>query len=145
MQDAERIESGKSAGVAAAGGLVGIVPTALTATSASAFEQLLSVSTGLATCFLFGVVYRYIVASDEANPQLKGGAVAAFGLTRGLPLAQGVLTGSSVIDVETVAAAGLLVGQSMLVLGFAAAAVELGFKYGLVKRLRGAVGTDASQ
>lgn len=33
--------------------------------------------------FLFGVTYRYIIRSD-GNPQLKAGAVLAFGLVRGL-------------------------------------------------------------
>lgn len=33
--------------------------------------------------FLFGVTYRYIVRSDR-NPHLNSGAVAAFGLVRGL-------------------------------------------------------------
>jgi hypothetical protein len=33
--------------------------------------------------FLFGVTYRYIVR-DDRNPHLKSGAVAAFGLVRGL-------------------------------------------------------------
>lgn len=134
MQTAERVESGKSAAVAAAGGFLGILPTTVTASS-GAVAQALSVATGLATCALFGVVYRYIVASDEKNPQLKGGAVAAFGLTRGLPLAQGALTSAESIDLEVLAAAGLLAGQSMLLFGFAAAAMELAFKGGVVQRL----------
>ncbi|MBK1986274.1 hypothetical protein A0J48_001685 [Sphaerospermopsis aphanizomenoides BCCUSP55] len=33
--------------------------------------------------FLFGVTYRYIIRVDK-NPQLKSGAVFAFGLVRGL-------------------------------------------------------------
>jgi hypothetical protein len=33
--------------------------------------------------FLFGVTYRYIIRTDD-NPQLKSGAVMAFGLVRGL-------------------------------------------------------------
>jgi hypothetical protein len=32
---------------------------------------------------LFGVTYRYIIQEDS-NPQLKAGAVLAFGLVRGL-------------------------------------------------------------
>ncbi|HBB35975.1 MAG TPA: hypothetical protein DDZ80_30125 [Cyanobacteria bacterium UBA8803] len=38
--------------------------------------------------FLFGVTYRYIIR-DEENPQLKAGAVLAFGLVRGLAPAEG--------------------------------------------------------
>jgi hypothetical protein len=37
----------------------------------------------LATCALFGVCYRYMVRKDVQNLHLKGGVVAAFGLTRG--------------------------------------------------------------
>jgi hypothetical protein len=33
--------------------------------------------------FLFGVTYRYVVRQD-ANPQLKAGAILAFGFVRGL-------------------------------------------------------------
>jgi hypothetical protein len=33
--------------------------------------------------FLFGVTYRYVVRQDD-NPQLKSGAIMAFGLVRGL-------------------------------------------------------------
>ena len=43
------------------------------------------VSAGIATFSgsLFGVTYRYIIREDK-NPQLKAGAVFAFGLVRGL-------------------------------------------------------------
>jgi len=34
------------------------------------------------SCALFGVTYRYAVRGQEANLQLKGGVVAAFGLVR---------------------------------------------------------------
>lgn len=36
-----------------------------------------------ASGFLFGVTYRYIVRNDR-NPHLKGGAVAAFAIVRGV-------------------------------------------------------------
>lgn len=131
VQNAERIESGKAAAIAAAGGFLGILPSALT-TNAAPIEQLLSIGTTLVTCVLFGVVYRYIAAANPENVQLRGGAVAAFGLTRGLALAQSALMNSGKLDIETVASAALLAGQSMLVLGFAAAALELGFQQGVV-------------
>ncbi|MDJ0531504.1 MAG: hypothetical protein QNJ70_03255 [Xenococcaceae cyanobacterium MO_207.B15] len=38
--------------------------------------------------FLFGVTYRYIIRSDR-NSHLQDGAVLAFGLVRGLALAEG--------------------------------------------------------
>ena len=34
------------------------------------------------SCALFGVTYRYAVRGEDANPQLKAGVVAAFGLVR---------------------------------------------------------------
>ncbi|MDJ0713998.1 MAG: hypothetical protein QNJ54_07235 [Prochloraceae cyanobacterium] len=38
--------------------------------------------------FLFGVTYRYIIGSDDRNAFLKDGAVLAFGLVRGLAIAE---------------------------------------------------------
>lgn len=40
--------------------------------------------------FLFGITYRYIIRQDQ-NSHLKDGAVLAFGLVRGLALAEGRL------------------------------------------------------
>jgi hypothetical protein len=132
MQDAERMESGKAAVIAAAGGLAGTLPSVLSSTMAPA-EQALSALTGAATCFLFGVVYRYVAAGDPGNPQLRGGAVAAFGLTRGLALAQPVVARSAFPDGEALASGALLVGQSMLAVAFAAAALEAAAKAGFVR------------
>ncbi|WP_017721334.1 hypothetical protein [Kamptonema formosum] len=64
--------------------------------------------------FLFGVTYRYAIRTDS-NPQLKAGAVLAFGLVRGLAQLDVGLSASSdfwpfaVLGVESVllfAAAG---------------------------------------
>lgn len=44
---------------------------------------LLRVAIAFLSGFLFGVTYRYIIRDDD-NPQLKAGAVFAFGLVRGL-------------------------------------------------------------
>jgi hypothetical protein len=140
IQATERMESGKSAAVASAGGLIGILPTTLTS-NAPPLETLLTICTSLITCVLFGVVYRYIIASDPANPQLKGGAVAAFGLTRGLVLAQGTIMSAEQVDGEVLAAAGLLAGQSMFLMAFAAAAVELALTAAVVQRLDAAPAT----
>jgi hypothetical protein len=48
-----------------------------------ALPELISGAIAAISGFLFGVTYRYIVRSDR-NPHLKSGAVAAFGLVRGL-------------------------------------------------------------
>ena len=47
-------------------------------------RAIIAVSSG----FLFGVTYRYIIRSDR-NSHLQDGAVLAFGLVRGLALAEG--------------------------------------------------------
>ncbi|WP_041233713.1 hypothetical protein [Cylindrospermum stagnale] len=46
-------------------------------------HELLSGAIASFSGLLFGVTYRYIIRSDK-NPQLKAGAVFAFGLVRGL-------------------------------------------------------------
>jgi hypothetical protein len=48
-----------------------------------ALPELISGAIAAISGFLFGVTYRYIVRGDR-NPHLKSGAVAAFGLVRGL-------------------------------------------------------------
>ncbi len=52
--------------------------------------SLLKLASLLGSGFLFGVTYRYIVRQDD-NPQLKAGAVMAFGLVRGLAQAEVIL------------------------------------------------------
>ncbi|MBE9116667.1 hypothetical protein IQ249_12220 [Lusitaniella coriacea LEGE 07157] len=64
-------------------------------------EGLIGGAIAIASGFLFGVTYRYIVRSDD-NSHLRDGAVLAFGLVRGLaPIAaQSALAldwGSSII------------------------------------------------
>jgi hypothetical protein len=123
MQNAERLESGKAAVIASVGGLVGVLPTSLTSTEGVS-SVFLTAGAAVATCALFGVVYRYVLATDKTNPHLKGGAVAAFGLTRGFPLATGVLGDFDSPTVEALASAALLTGQSVLMIAFAATALE---------------------
>ncbi|MBD2459729.1 hypothetical protein H6G89_01615 [Oscillatoria sp. FACHB-1407] len=87
----ERIESLKA-------GIVGAIATGLAAFASALilplFQEaswglsiqlstLLQGAIALATGLLFGVSYRYIVRQDN-NPQLKAGAVLAFGVIRGL-------------------------------------------------------------
>ncbi len=49
----------------------------------TAVDLLLKGAIAFLSGFLFGVTYRYVIRDDE-NPQLKAGAVLAFGLVRGL-------------------------------------------------------------
>ena len=51
-----------------------------------AVTLLLRATFALASGFLFGVTYRYIIAADPQNSHLKDGAVIAFALVRGLAL-----------------------------------------------------------
>jgi hypothetical protein len=78
-QDAERLESAKAGAVAAAGGLLGSLPFLATLGQGSA-SALLSAAQIFASCFLFGVTFRYVHHADPYNVQLKLGTVAAFGL-----------------------------------------------------------------
>lgn len=72
LQDSERVESGKAAAVAAAGGLTGSLPFFLLAGSSapSGLQGLLSLGAAIAGCVLFGVTYRYAVRQDANNLQV---------------------------------------------------------------------------
>jgi hypothetical protein len=151
---ADRAEAGKAAAAAMAGGLAATAPFAAAGGAAGgAPGELLSLASALACCALFGVAYRYVVREDGGNPHLRGGAVAAFGLVRaagGLDMLQrsaaaAGTSGSSsgggwepLLSPAVLGPAALYAGQSMLVFGFAAAAVEFAFRSGLVRRVRGA-------
>lgn len=126
------MESGKAAAAAAAGGFFGSLPLVLTSDTVL-LDKALTLGASVVTCLLFGVVYRYIVAADRSNPQLKGGAVAAFGLARGLALGEASLRGATTLDVDAVAVAALAAGQSMLVVGFATVALEYAMQQKIVK------------
>ena len=79
MQDVERIESAKAGAVAAVGGLLGSLPYLATAGHGVA-STIVSAGQIFASCLLFGVTFRYVLAAGNDNVQLKGGVVAAFGL-----------------------------------------------------------------
>ena len=79
LQDVERIESGKAGAVAAVGGLLGSLPYLATA-GHGLVSTVVSAGQIFASCLLFGVTFRYVLAAGKDNTQLKGGVVAAFGL-----------------------------------------------------------------
>ncbi len=82
-QALERIESFK-AGAIAAISCVSVAISLRLIHQAGQIEQLLSTGAIAALSgFLFGITYRYVIRND-ANLQLKSGAVIAFGLVRGL-------------------------------------------------------------
>ncbi|MEW5305186.1 MAG: hypothetical protein WDW36_007746 [Sanguina aurantia] len=176
---AEKIESIKSAGISVVGGLAATLPLLLASGNAPSGAELLSLTSALVSCVLFGVTYRY-AARDAANVQLKGGVVAAFGLVRAVAAADvlqqaavaaaaggssgtaaaaasaaaaaaggasdaaadavaaaaggGVDLVSVVLSAGVLGSAALYAGQSMLLFGFAAVALEAGFTQGVLKR-----------
>jgi hypothetical protein len=76
---------------------------------------------------LFGVTYRYIIRTDK-NPQLKTGAVMAFGLVRGLTQIEvGWNNSSAVIPLI------VLAGESIFWFAIAAIAVDIAIQLGWVK------------
>ncbi len=74
---------------------------------------------------------------DASNPHLRGGVVAAFGLVRAAA-AGDILQVSSAygpLDLQAVIGPGALyAGQSVLLCGFAAGALEFAFTNGWVRR-----------
>lgn len=83
---AERIESLKSGVLAAIAFAFAYILVMLASSSIVASLSRLNVvgvAIALASGFLFGVTYRYIIRGD-GNSHLKDGAVLAFGLVRGL-------------------------------------------------------------
>lgn len=139
LQDGERLESGKAAALAAAGGLVGALPFLLSAATPG-LQGLLSLAASAAACMLFGVTYRYAVRQDSTNLHLRGGAVAAFALVKALGAAdviQATAESGEVLSLSVIGNSALYAAQCMLVFGFAAAAVEAGFSNSIVKRMAG--------
>ena len=128
---AERVESAKAA---VAAGLAGAFAAAPLAAAAPAGASDLAVV--LASCALFGVVYRYALRRDLGNPHLKGGVVASFGLVRGLAQAQLFIATAAPAGAaptfEQAAQAALLVGEAVVTFALAAAAVEACFSRGII-------------
>jgi len=132
VDDLNKIESAKAGLIGAVGGTLSTLPWLFATSSSTTVNLVLDILVAGAASFLFGVVYRYAVRGDATNSQLKGGVVGAFGLTRGLSLAEGVLS-SGGWGADQVGAAGIGMGQSMLLFGFAASALELGMRMGWVE------------
>lgn len=139
---AERIESLKA-------GIIGMLSTpiallltagiallsneSLLGTEGMAIDQIPTLSTlvhGGTTAlsgFLFGVTYRYIVRQDT-NPQLKTGAVMAFGLVRGLAQLQ-IIVGQP----DWLWTSGFYLLKSVLLFSIVALVVDWAMQRGWVK------------
>ena len=94
----------------------------------STFEHLLTLAFAVISGFLFGVTYRYIVR-DDPNPHLRTGAIAAFGLIRGLAqIDAGVLLNGHP------AAMALLAGESMVMMAIAASCLDFALKHQWIQK-----------
>ncbi|GMH33662.1 hypothetical protein BSKO_01496 [Bryopsis sp. KO-2023] len=145
IQDLERIESVKAGAIALVGGAISLAPL-IWASGASATSGTLSLLAGLGSCGLFGITYRYAVSADVENRQLKSGVVTAFGLVRALGQADTVQLlkaqeGVAPIDPDVIGPGLLGAGQSVILFGFAAIAIEASFRFGLLKPF-GSVGEE---
>lgn len=130
-ETAEKMESGKAAAIAGAGGAALATPLVL-----SQGGDVVSLGFVALSCAVFGVTYRYAVRRDLGNNELKGGVVGAFGLARGLSAADVYLRAASLagdVEVATYAQAALLAGQGVLTYAFAAVALEQAFARGFLK------------
>jgi hypothetical protein len=110
----ERIESIKAAGLGGLAAGIGygaieyIDRLLLPAASQSLLSLGLAVAIAIASGFLFGIAYRYIIRTDR-NAHLNSGAVLAFGLVRGLAQVDVERFQLAQIGINT-----LLVGKSIL-------------------------------
>jgi hypothetical protein len=86
---AERIESVKSAAVAAVGGSLLVLPISVFKGIVLHFDGQWEFSIDMLaiSLALFGITYRYAIRKDS-NPNLKQGVVGAFAITRTLPFIQ---------------------------------------------------------
>jgi uncharacterized membrane protein YfcA len=137
LQDGDRAESGKAAAVAGIGGSLAALPLLL-AVGNPGFTNLVSFAASVAACSLFGITYRYAVRRDETDTQLKAGVVAAFGLVRAIGAADvfQATEESGRLTLEVFGLSALYAAQSMLVVGFAAVAMEFAFSKGFVQRVQ---------
>lgn len=80
--------------------------------------------------FLFGVTYRYIRRSDP-NPHLRSGAIAAFGLSRGLAqLDMGILLQGNLAWVLWMA------GESVVMMAIAAIVLDIAAEKHWIERIQ---------
>lgn len=132
ISSAERIESVK-AGIVGAGCLASVEMSVsllkiifLAEIQGFDLHWLLEIAIATVSGFLFGVTYRYVVRNDSNN-HLNDGAVLAFGLVRGLALAEEKLM------VAEIWWGVLLVFQSLLGFAIARMVLDLAISRKLIK------------
>ena len=123
--EAERVESAKAGALAALGAVLGSLPLVTNTTSSGLGILLQTGGTGV-SAFLFGLVYRYVLRGEMQNVQLKSGVVAAFGLVRAIgQTSEYLATFDDAMDMQSVGRLLTESVESIILFGFAAAAVEI--------------------
>lgn len=137
-KDYDRRQSGLFGGIGAAGGLLIQLPLLAVGTSSGAVSVAALASCVLSSA-LFGVIWRYVVRNnvDAADLQLKGGCVAAFGLTSGLAQSSVLLMTAGGFTAEALGQSGIVSAQAMLQFAAAAVAIETAIQNGVVSRKGG--------
>lgn len=133
-QDTERIESGKAATVSAFVGTLASLPWSTAALGNVGVELIVSAGVVFTSCALFGVTYRYAVRHDIGNTQLRAGCASAFALVRGLGQidATNVFVGLPEGATQKLFHGSLFAGESFIIFGFAAIALDFCFRQGLI-------------
>lgn len=78
---------------------------------------------------------RWTIGNSPENPHLRGGVIAAFGLVRTAAAADMLQLASAdgPFTLDVIGSSALYAGQSTLMFAFAAAAIEAGFRQGLIR------------
>ena len=136
-KEKERLETGKAGAVGAVGAVVSSVPLVVSTAESQVFG-LVQLGGIAISSFLFGLVYRYAVRGDLSNIQLKSGVVAAFGIVRGIgQISEHLLVSNGDLDTSTFGNLALELGESMIIFGFAAVAIEIAFTRKILKPFLG--------
>lgn len=101
----------------------------ISVTSSQTLHLLISGSIALLSGFLFSVTYRYVIRQDK-NPQLKSGAIMAFGLIRGLAQAENQLNNQLPLW-----QLGIPIAESLLLFAIVAFCVDWAIGFGWIKRM----------
>mmetsp|Transcript_15224 Transcript_15224/g.45948 ORF Transcript_15224/g.45948 Transcript_15224/m.45948 type:complete len:312 (-) Transcript_15224:328-1263(-) len=149
IKDKERIQSGLAAAVAVAGGWAVQLPLQLPLLGpwlaadrwllgngqAPPLPVVANLAAVTVSSALFGVIWRYVVREEDAlDLHLRGGCIAAFGLTSGLWQSAALINSATEISADTLAQAALVSGQAMLQFAAAAAVVEYAIDKGWLLR-----------
>uniref|UniRef100_A0A803PP53 Uncharacterized protein n=1 Tax=Cannabis sativa TaxID=3483 RepID=A0A803PP53_CANSA len=128
-KDKERLESVKAASIAAIVGTLASLPISLTQVSTTS-ELILPLAITFASCALFGVTFRYTIRRDLDDVHLKTGAVAAFGVVKGLAaLGEGQPLELNTESLLSHAFGGAtFVSQNLLIFAFASIGLDYCFK-----------------